>query len=362
MMAEARSSALDDQNLLKSVECPICIEVYENPKTLQCGHSLCSSCVQGLPRETPSTVSSGLSGPSGRLFGGAFGVYMLRCPVCRQLTKIPEGGLPTNFVLQGVISRVRELQGKVVTCHVCGQRTPFDAQMVCESCAEEVNEANIFCISCAIAGHANKGHKIAQRSTAFMDQRQESLRNIHMFASSAQKTVESCAKTAFEASSVLSDVEFLSSELARFSEVISEVEAYQCPTKRLLTERVSHMQRLSNLFEKVGERYEKILTDAVARICELRSETAQCFGEASNAADPLDPQSFEDAEAFGELRISAAEQPQLPNIVNPAPFFNYERSSPNRDQKVRRRAALIARRRPGTANQGASSSVAASSK
>ena len=67
----------------EELSCPVCMEELTEPKCLPgCAHNVCKACLQNMTRSSPE---------------------MIRCPICRRVSRIPEGGgvnaLPTNTVL-----------------------------------------------------------------------------------------------------------------------------------------------------------------------------------------------------------------------------------------------------------------------
>ncbi|MFH4980958.1 hypothetical protein AB6A40_007667 [Gnathostoma spinigerum] len=116
-----------------AIECPICCQVYENPKQLFCGHSLCASCVSHLAERR---IPDGLGGAFDYGYGRA--VYndapSVVCPICRTVTTIPSRGLPTNYSLSEIVSRVCDIKKTVKTCSNCSASITLDSQLCCETC------------------------------------------------------------------------------------------------------------------------------------------------------------------------------------------------------------------------------------
>ncbi|KAI6232485.1 RING-type domain-containing protein [Aphelenchoides besseyi] len=68
---------------LADVICSICLDTYNDPRTLTCGHSFCNQCLTRLSAKVPVVCSA------------------IRCPNCRNPSKIPTTGLPMNYGLKG---------------------------------------------------------------------------------------------------------------------------------------------------------------------------------------------------------------------------------------------------------------------
>ena len=83
--------------------CPICLELYKNPKYLPCYHSYCEECLVKL------VVQS-----------------MITCPECRKTHVVPSGGvkqLPNNFFINRMLDEValkRKVEGQEeAKCDLC---------------------------------------------------------------------------------------------------------------------------------------------------------------------------------------------------------------------------------------------------
>jgi len=87
-MAAARPSAeLQQSNVRELVDCPICYEVLQNPRSLPCLHTFCLQCLKDYWKDDRAQQ---------RVF----------CPVCRGPFDIPQSGLdslPKNFMVQKLI-------------------------------------------------------------------------------------------------------------------------------------------------------------------------------------------------------------------------------------------------------------------
>ena len=132
------------RNLKKHLECSICLDTYNEPKTISCLHTFCCQCLENHARA------------SHRL--GKF-----RCPVCQAQIDVPEANrfesLPTSFFHNSLLSLLAVRQsgdGGSITCGNCKKKSSdvnycFDcARFMCPDClsAHEVMRA------------AFEGHKV----------------------------------------------------------------------------------------------------------------------------------------------------------------------------------------------------------
>ncbi|XP_069061986.1 E3 ubiquitin-protein ligase TRIM39-like [Pleurodeles waltl] len=74
------------QSLKADATCPICLEFYKDPVTIDCGHNFCRACILGCPK--------GLG-------------QALQCPQCR--VACARGRLRANRQLQSIVESVRQL-------------------------------------------------------------------------------------------------------------------------------------------------------------------------------------------------------------------------------------------------------------
>jgi hypothetical protein len=128
-MASASTSAMAE---LKGItECPICMEIYVDPRTLPCLHTYCFKCIEEFTKDNePGTKTL--------------------CPVCRTEFIIPPigvAGLRKNFFMEKM-KYIRELSlptdERLKTCDVCcrgniGVEGKL-ASMYCVDCQEKMCE------------------------------------------------------------------------------------------------------------------------------------------------------------------------------------------------------------------------------
>ena len=144
-MAVKPSSGL--LKLEEQLTCPVCLDLYTNPKTLPCLHSFCQECLEGLPQEREARGDT----------------YYLSCPTCRQRTEVPRegvGAFPVAFHLNNLKEITLSLKNKVsdpqqVTCN--DHDKPLE--VFCETCK------TVICFHCAVRTH--EGHKYALVSDCY---------------------------------------------------------------------------------------------------------------------------------------------------------------------------------------------------
>ena len=123
--------------LEEQLTCPVCLDIYGNPKTLPCLHSFCQTCLEMFPQDKEGET------------------YYLSCPSCRQRTEVPREGIgafPVAFHLNNLKEVTQSLKKKAfdpqqVTCN--DHDKPLE--VFCETCK------TVICFHCAVRTH--KDHK-----------------------------------------------------------------------------------------------------------------------------------------------------------------------------------------------------------
>ena len=119
-------------HLLDEVTCPVCHDVFEEPKILPCCHYYCKKCIKQLVN---------YAGPN-RPF---------ECPECRLATLVPQND-PNKLTTAFFVNRLKELHGKMEKAH-------GKVEAPCEQCRGGVSVA--FCRQCAefICADCVKSHQ-----------------------------------------------------------------------------------------------------------------------------------------------------------------------------------------------------------
>ena len=138
MAAKPNSSFTGLLKLEEQLTCPVCLDLYTNPKTLPCLHSFCQECLEGLPLDKEGET------------------YYLSCPTCRKHTELPEGGAGT-FPVAFTLNNLKETHSllKAIPVSDPQQETCNDhgkpLELFCETCE------TVICHYCAVRTH--KDHK-----------------------------------------------------------------------------------------------------------------------------------------------------------------------------------------------------------
>ena len=125
-------------NLREEVSCPVCTNIYTDPKQLPCLHSFCLHCLNQWHRTS-------------------HGRDTIRCPKCQALSRVPESGdlkdLPTSFYLNGLIDvlAIREYKTSQAKCGNCDKSSSESSY--CFQCCM------FYCQECVIGHNIMKSYK-----------------------------------------------------------------------------------------------------------------------------------------------------------------------------------------------------------
>ena len=129
-------------NLREEVSCPVCTNIYTDPKHLPCLHTFCLQCLKQWHRTS-------------------HGRDTIRCPKCQAVSRVPESGdlkhLPTSFYLNGLIDvlAIKECKSSQVRCGNCDKKSSESSY--CFQCCV------FWCEKCVIAHNiirSNKDHRV----------------------------------------------------------------------------------------------------------------------------------------------------------------------------------------------------------
>lgn len=160
-MAEKALQKVEDQ-----LSCSVCLDTYTMPKLLQCFHVYCQRCLVKL-------VAQNQQGQLG-----------LPCPICRQVTPIPDNGV-AGLRPAFHINRLLEIMSEhkkaadspgspaspesvesaptnlTPTPHTCPEHDKGQLELFCETCTE------LICFKCAIKGGKHSSHDYMELDKAY---------------------------------------------------------------------------------------------------------------------------------------------------------------------------------------------------
>ncbi|XP_034565095.1 E3 ubiquitin-protein ligase TRIM32 [Notolabrus celidotus] len=146
----AASPALDPDLMREVLECPICLETYNQdqmrPKLLQCGHTVCRQCLEKLLANTINGV---------------------RCPFCSRVSRMSSiSQLADNLTVLKIIDCTTSCSAAAAAlmCRSCCNRLP---RQYCHDCAA------VLCELCKEEGHLHQGHSVELIRVAAEQRRKE---------------------------------------------------------------------------------------------------------------------------------------------------------------------------------------------
>ena len=129
-------------NLQEHVSCPVCQDIFEDPRHLPCLHSFCLKCLIKWHRAKG-------------------GQNTLRCPKCQGVSPVPTSGdlkdLPISFFVNGLIDalKIKECSKAQVTCGNCQKKS--SEALYCFQCGK------FYCEQCIMAHNVmqdSKDHRV----------------------------------------------------------------------------------------------------------------------------------------------------------------------------------------------------------
>ena len=130
--------------LEKEVTCPLCLDLFREPKKLPCDHVYCRECLKGLVQRTLQATIS--------------------CPECRTITQVPNSDVanfPTAFRMNRLVEAFQEAKegtdfGKQATespTKSCTVHTSQPLALYCETCK------TMLCRDCVIMSKEHADHR-----------------------------------------------------------------------------------------------------------------------------------------------------------------------------------------------------------
>ncbi|CEF67238.1 Zinc finger, RING-type domain and Zinc finger, RING/FYVE/PHD-type domain and WD40/YVTN repeat-like-containing domain-containing protein [Strongyloides ratti] len=184
-----RKTKNDSLYVEKELCCPICLDLYNDPRNLNCGHSLCFNCCDVL--KTNINSSNDIK-------------KIITCPICREKTDVPIQGLSKNYCLEEAIAFILKTKNDTtdeIMCHSCEMSHKMTRSFVCLSCINEETQDNIInseeykniCPNCVIIKHRNHSYiclkEYIKRQTFICDKKEEVNKNIEEIFESFKESI-----------------------------------------------------------------------------------------------------------------------------------------------------------------------------
>ncbi|XP_072178294.1 E3 ubiquitin-protein ligase Midline-1-like [Diadema setosum] len=106
----------------QNLQCPICLNIFVDPRLLSCSHTFCKDCLIQL------SISQ-----KGR---------KLTCPVCRKITNVPKGNVDLLQCNHPIKSLIEDIKYKILDCTVCRGNEKPQAITYCRECDDYM------CVDC----------------------------------------------------------------------------------------------------------------------------------------------------------------------------------------------------------------------
>ncbi|KAH7711240.1 TAM-1 protein [Aphelenchoides avenae] len=235
---------LMDGNLAKTLECPVCLDIFDEPKLLNCGHTVCQKCVNKAAKTRLIRADA----------WPAQDQKCLKCPECGTETKIPPHGLTTNYRLVDLVSRVKTSLVDVYACNDCRKQEPIADMFTCETCQETLSKRPIWiCAVCAMKQH--KSHITTECNKATQQEVRDACKDISSSGSLADMYI---GLTMSHLNGALKKTELISKRLNK-----------RRPSLQTATDLKEKFEKASTIANRVGKDLESVLQSFYKELEEL---------------------------------------------------------------------------------------------
>ncbi|XP_071509348.1 uncharacterized protein [Diadema antillarum] len=164
----------------QNLECPICLTLFNQPKSLTCSHTFCKGCLERVSQTQPNQQT-------------------ITCPVCRKGTPVPSGDvskLQTNVPLNSLVDEVKTknptlvpvsevLSGKVPLRRrrKCKTHPSVDEDCYCIHCRENI------CSTCGMLEHLQAGHQL-EKAAVHEEKVMKNIKELQEWAKLKKTTIE----------------------------------------------------------------------------------------------------------------------------------------------------------------------------
>jgi len=183
------------------VTCPMCLNIFDSPRSLPCNHSFCLTCITAHCKDNPSASKS-------------------CCPLCKQNFQVPANGveeLPSNHHLQRLVDSRRSS---------CGEKTNLDSA---ELKAEARRLRGVYCEKHGDALTTSRCVECRENvcsSCSETDHRQHTLKSVETFAAELKRQIDTdVEQVSSRVTDIRNDAERLKTKREEFTEDVGRQEA-----------------------------------------------------------------------------------------------------------------------------------------
>ena len=233
------------QVLEKEITCPLCLDIFHEPKKLPCDHVYCKECVKRLAQlRVNATIS---------------------CPECRFVTQPLNGDVnnfPTAFQINRLVHAFRQLQAppqlvkqaEATKCPLgntmCRRHTIQPLVFYCETCKESL------CPDCVLVNKDHETHKYGFFKEIVPDYRKLLLNELASVKVAEQSVSDALKDVVKSESTVINHVGKCEEDIdAAFGGMFSVL--HQCKQK-MKDEARKHYSSLTGIFESKREQLQRV--------------------------------------------------------------------------------------------------------
>ena len=137
------------QNLEEQLTCPVCIDIYTNPRTLPCLHSFCQECLEGLPFRPCEQAWRGGCGRRRDPQPQSPRQHFINCPTCRKPAVLPIQEGVTSFPIAFHLNSLKETYKLLLQQPKPSEESLSQSQaVVCGDCNAAFSDVFVFCQEC----------------------------------------------------------------------------------------------------------------------------------------------------------------------------------------------------------------------
>ena len=240
------------------ISCPLCLEIFEDPRMLPCRHVYCKSpCLEGLAlRSMNGTIS---------------------CPECRTVVQVPDvNNLPTAFHINRLkevyqeMEKDQDMSKQVYRPPCCRKHDNQPLALYCETCEE------LTCRDCVLADHQHTDHKYGYNAALADKYRKTTLEMLR----SVQQLQEEVSHALGEVSTVKTEI--TESQAAMGEEI--DV-AFEALLEVIREEKQTLLQSMRAVMEGKREAVAKQEEELESTQTELQKVTSSVESAVNNAND-----------------------------------------------------------------------------